>query len=79
LSYPDGLSINDGIAKEDSAVSYQTIDDAMTLIKQFGKGALLSKTDIERAPTLSDTTSTSIFCFSMFKLSLDDFRFLLYL
>ena len=47
LSYPDGLSINDGIAKEDSAVSYQTIDDAMTLIKQFGKGALLSKTDIE--------------------------------
>ena len=47
LSYPDGLSINDDIAKEDSAVSYQTIDDAVTLIKQFGKGALLSKTDIE--------------------------------
>jgi hypothetical protein len=41
------LSINDDIAKEDSAVSYQTIDDAVTLIKQFGKGALLSKTDIE--------------------------------
>ena len=47
LSYPEGLSINDGIVKEDSAVSYQTIDDAVTLIKQFGKGALLSKTDIE--------------------------------
>lgn len=43
LSYPDGLSINDGIAKEDSAVSYQTIDDAVTLIKQFGQGALFIK------------------------------------
>ncbi|XP_062593378.1 uncharacterized protein LOC134254854 [Saccostrea cucullata] len=47
LSFPEGSSINDGIDREHSAVSYQTIDDAVKLIKQFGKGALLSKTDIE--------------------------------
>lgn len=47
LSFPEGLSINDGIPKEFSAVSYQTVDDAVTLIKRFGKGALLAKTDIE--------------------------------
>lgn len=47
LSFPEGLSINDGIPKEFSAVTYQTVDDAVTLIKRFGKGALLAKTDIE--------------------------------
>ena len=47
LSHPEGSSINDGISKEDSAVSYQTVDDAVTLVKRFGKGCLLSKTDIE--------------------------------
>ena len=53
LSYPDGLSINDDIAKEDSAVACQTIDDAVTVIKQFGKGELLSNTDIEHGYTYS--------------------------
>lgn len=28
-------------------MTYQTVDDAVTLIKRFGKGALLAKTDIE--------------------------------
>ena len=47
LSYPEGSSINDGISKDDSIVEYQTIDDAIELIKRYGKGALLAKTDIE--------------------------------
>lgn len=47
LSFPEGSSINDGISREHSTVSYQSVDDAVALIKHYGKGALLSKTDIE--------------------------------
>lgn len=61
LSFPEGLSINDGIPKEFSAVTYQTVDDAVTLIKRFGKGALLAKTDIEHGyktfPSIQGTMS----------------------
>ena len=32
-----------------TAVSYQSIDTAISLIKQVGKGALLAKTDLENA------------------------------
>lgn len=46
LSYPNGSSINDGISKDDATVCYQTSDDAVTLIKKYGKGALLAKTDM---------------------------------
>ncbi|XP_069133139.1 uncharacterized protein [Argopecten irradians] len=49
LSYPLGSSINDGIDPEDATVSYQSIDDAMSLIKRFGSGALMAKSDIESA------------------------------
>ncbi|PJE77719.1 hypothetical protein CI610_03354 [invertebrate metagenome] len=49
LSFPDGSSINDGIAPEDVSVKYQTVSDAIGLIKYFGKGALMAKTDIENA------------------------------
>ncbi len=35
LSYPQGVSVNDGIAEEHSSVSYSTIDDAIKLIKQL--------------------------------------------
>ncbi|XP_069108938.1 uncharacterized protein [Argopecten irradians] len=49
LSYPEGSSINDGIASEDTYVKYQTVSDAIGLIKYFGKGALMAKTDIENA------------------------------
>ncbi|XP_069109712.1 uncharacterized protein [Argopecten irradians] len=49
LSFPAGTSINDGISHENSTVTYQSIDDAIKLIKKYGKGALLAKTDIESA------------------------------
>lgn len=49
LSFPEGSSINDGIAPENVSVKYQTITDAIGLIKYFGKGALMAKTDIENA------------------------------
>ena len=49
LSYPQGVSVNDGIAEEHSSVSYSTIDDAIKLIKQLGPGCFLAKTDIQNA------------------------------
>lgn len=49
LSYPEGSSINDGISQTDKTVHYQNIDSAVKLIKYYGKGALLAKTDIEAA------------------------------
>ena len=49
LSYPQGSSVNDGIAFEHSTVSYARIDDAIKLIKLGGRGCLLAKTDIQNA------------------------------
>ena len=49
LSYPESLSVNDGIPKELATVKYATIDDAVRLIKAIGKGCFLAKTDIKSA------------------------------
>ncbi|KAK3102095.1 hypothetical protein FSP39_008693 [Pinctada imbricata] len=49
LSYPEGGSINDGIPTEHCTVKYQSVDDAIAIIKTFGHGALLAKTDIAEA------------------------------
>ena len=49
LSYPEGNSINDGIPTEKSCVHYQTIDDAIIIIKSLGHGCWLAKTDIAEA------------------------------
>jgi len=49
LSYPKGLSINEGIPDEFSTVSYATIDDAIRSIKKAGRGCFLAKTDIKSA------------------------------
>ena len=49
LSFPDGNSVNDFIPEVLCSVSYTSIDDAIKLIKQIGKGCLLAKTDIASA------------------------------
>lgn len=49
LSYPKGLSINDGIPHELATVQYATINHAIQIIKQLGRGCYLAKTDIESA------------------------------
>ena len=49
LSFPNGNSINDGIAAHDTYVHYQNIDDAIRCIKRFGVAALMSKSYIESA------------------------------
>ena len=46
LLSPEGSSINDGIP-DLCSVHYQNINDAAELVKKFGQGCLLSKTDIQ--------------------------------
>ena len=58
LSFPHGASVNDGISTENSFVQYARVDDAVTMIKQLGRGCFLAKTDIKSAfriiPTIID-------------------------
>ena len=49
LSYPQGNSINECIPKDFTAVSYETLYHVISLLNQFGRGALVGKTDIEDA------------------------------
>ena len=49
LSYPKNNSVNSFIAKENAAVTYETLDHFIALLKQVGKGALIAKADIENA------------------------------
>lgn len=49
LSFPKGHSVNSDIPVENSAVTYDTIDNVVRLIKTYGSGALMAKTDIENA------------------------------
>ena len=49
LSYPEGNSINDGIAPEHSSVAYATLDEAIKILKSLPPGSFLAKTDIESA------------------------------
>ncbi|XP_048582553.1 uncharacterized protein LOC125561881 [Nematostella vectensis] len=49
LSYPKGLSVNDGISLEHSTVRYATIGDAISKIRAAGRGCFLTKTDIKNA------------------------------
>ena len=48
--YPQGNSSNECIPKDFTAVSYyETLDHVISLLNQFGRGALVGKTDIEDA------------------------------
>ena len=43
LSFPKGLSINDGILSEETHVRYATVADVIKLIKRAGPGCYLAK------------------------------------
>ena len=49
LSFPSGESVNDGISKENSTVSYTGLTEAIAKILSLGEGCLLAKFDIQRA------------------------------
>ena len=68
LSYPHGNSINEGIPKEFSTVTYETLDHVLSLLSQFGRGALLAKTDIEDAFRIIPTHPS---CYHLFGFTWD--------
>ena len=49
LSYPPSRSVNDGIAKEPSSMSYASVDDAVECIQRLGPGTELIKVDLKNA------------------------------
>ena len=49
LSSPEGSSVNDGIPKEHGTIIYETLNDAIRLIAQAGKGAVMMKRDLKSA------------------------------
>ena len=49
LSSPDGHSVNDGIGKDLSSLSYVSLEDVVAGIIKLGRGTLLAKMDICQA------------------------------
>ena len=49
LSSPEGYSVNDGITKEHGKLVYETVNDAIKLVAQAGKGAVMMKRDLKSA------------------------------
>ena len=49
LSSPDGHSVNDGISRSLCSLTYVSVDTAVKLVEQLGRGTLLAKVDIRSA------------------------------
>jgi hypothetical protein len=49
LSNPEGHSVNDGIPKEYGTISYEILQDAIQLVKRYGRGCTLMKRDLKSA------------------------------
>jgi hypothetical protein len=49
LSFPNKISVNDFIPQEFSSVQYMHFDEAVTMVQNLGRNALLAKTDIQSA------------------------------
>jgi hypothetical protein len=49
LSSPEGSSVNDGIPTECGTRVYETLNDAIRLVAQAGKGAVMMKRDLKAA------------------------------
>ena len=49
LSSPEGSSVNDDIPKEHGTIIYETLNDAIRLVAQAGKGAVMMKRDLKSA------------------------------
>jgi hypothetical protein len=56
LSYPDHLSINDGIPQDKCTVQYHTIDDAISLVKYHGEGRWKPLYSIYMSLTMNNMT-----------------------
>ena len=52
LSFPEGHSINDGIAQDVSSIQYARLEDAVQMVRVLGWGTLLAKVDLKSGPSL---------------------------
>ncbi|XP_065195263.1 uncharacterized protein LOC135826586 [Sycon ciliatum] len=59
LSYPDRMSVNDGINKDSFSLYYVTVDDAIERLQRQGTGALMAKLDIRNAFRLVPVAPTA--------------------
>ncbi|XP_065189426.1 uncharacterized protein LOC135820050 [Sycon ciliatum] len=59
LSYPDRMSVNDGINKDLFSLHYVTVDDAIERLQRQGTGALMAKLDIHNAFRLVPVAPTA--------------------
>ncbi|KAM9323990.1 LOW QUALITY PROTEIN: uncharacterized protein PAF06_020242 [Gastrophryne carolinensis] len=67
LSFPRGRSVNDGIDKGLSSVSYTSFDFAPDMVREAGPGALMAKTDIESAFRLLLVHPDSLYLLGFFE------------
>ena len=65
LSYPRSNSVNAYIPRSASAVQYETLDQAIQLVVEAGKNALIAKTDIENAYRIVPVHPSSIHLLGM--------------
>ncbi len=65
LSFPKNYSVNDFIADSEASVQYSSVDDAIDIIMQIGRGALLAKFDIKSAYRILPIHSEDRFLFGM--------------
>ena len=49
LSSPEGRNVNEGISSEYCSISYASVDEAVRMIRQLGRGAQLAKLDLKEA------------------------------
>jgi hypothetical protein len=49
LSAPAGASVNDGISSDLCSLRYATVDNAVSMIQELGRGARLAKIDLKDA------------------------------
>ena len=49
LSSPCGASVNDGISSQLTSLTYPKVDDAVSLVRSAGRGALMAKLDLKAA------------------------------
>ena len=47
--FPLGASVNDGINRDEFMLHYISVDQVISMVSQFGKGALMAKFDVEAA------------------------------
>ena len=49
LSFPEGHSVNDGIAPTICSIKYASVDDAVNIIQALGRNTLMAKLDLKSA------------------------------